>query len=113
MMGAVLLPMVSGFRVPPLSLMTPFISDPLRSFFSSLLSLYFLLLPSYMSFSTNFQPLFHCTGDVHYDNIYSSYPEPPHTGGEGSFTQWVHCEFVVSFEAIRPVITQQVYGEFF
>ena len=24
------------------------------------------------------------------------------TGGEGSFTQWVHCEFVVSFEAIRP-----------
>ena len=35
------------------------------------------------------------------------------TGGEGSFTQWVHCEFVVSFEAIRPVITQQVCGEFF
>ena len=32
---------------------------------------------------------------------------------EGSFTQWVHCEFVVSFEAIRPVITQQVCGEFF
>ena len=30
----------------------------------------------------------------------------PHTGGEGSLTQWVHCEFVVSFEAIRPVITQ-------
>ena len=36
-----------------------------------------------------------------------------HTGGEGSFTQWVHCEFVVSFEAICPVITQQVCGEFF
>ena len=35
------------------------------------------------------------------------------TGGEGSFTQWVHCEFVVSLEAIRPVITQQVCGEFF
>ena len=35
------------------------------------------------------------------------------TGGEGSFTQWVHCEFVVSFEAICPVITQQVCGEFF
>ena len=30
------------------------------------------------------------------------------TGGEGSLTQWVHCEFVVSFEAICPVITQQV-----
>ena len=37
----------------------------------------------------------------------------PDTGGEGSFTQWVHCEFVVSFEAIRPVITQQECGEFF
>ena len=35
------------------------------------------------------------------------------TGGEGSFTQWAHCEFIVSFEAIRPVITQQVCGEFF
>ena len=35
------------------------------------------------------------------------------TGGEGSFTQWVHCEFVVSFEAIHPVVTQQVCGEFF
>ena len=39
--------------------------------------------------------------------------EPAITGGERSFTQWVHCEFVVSFEAIRPVITQQVCGEFF
>ena len=35
------------------------------------------------------------------------------TGGEGALTQWVHCEFVVSFEAICPVITQQVCGEFF
>ena len=35
-----------------------------------------------------------------------------YTGGEG-FTRWVHCEFVVSFEAIRPVVTQQVCGEFF
>ena len=35
------------------------------------------------------------------------------TGGEGTLTQWVHCEFVVSFEAIHPVITQQVCGEFF
>ena len=30
-----------------------------------------------MSFSTDFQPLFHCTGNPHYDNIYSSYSEPP------------------------------------
>ena len=35
------------------------------------------------------------------------------TGGEWTLTQWVHCEFIVSFEAIRPVVTQQVYGEFF
>ena len=38
---------------------------------------------------------------------------PPVTGGEWTLTQWVHCEFVVSFEAIRPVVTQQVCGEFF
>ena len=37
----------------------------------------------------------------------------PHTGGKGTLTQWVHCEFVVSFEAICPVVTQQVCGEFF
>ena len=35
------------------------------------------------------------------------------TGGEGTLTQWVHYEFIVSFEAICPVITQQVCGEFF
>ena len=35
------------------------------------------------------------------------------TGGEGTLTQWVHCKFIVSFEAIHPVITQQVCGEFF
>ena len=35
------------------------------------------------------------------------------TEGKGTLTQWVHCEFVVSFEAIRPVITQWVCGEFF
>ena len=39
--------------------------------------------------------------------------DPPHTGGKWTLTQWVHCEFVVSFEAIRPVVTQQVCGEFF
>ena len=47
-------------------------------------------------------------------NIFSLHPEeslhlgdPILTGGEGSLTQWVHCEFVVSFEAIRPVITSR------
>jgi hypothetical protein len=24
------------------------------------------------------------------------------TGGDGAFTQWVHCEFIVSSEPIRP-----------
>ena len=38
-------------------------------------------------------------------------PLPTNTGGEGSLTQWVHYEFIASFEAIRPVITQQVCGE--
>ena len=109
--------------------MTRFISD--SSFVSSPHPSLSSLLPSHMSFSTDFQPIFHCTGDHHYDHIYASYPEPhqdcaraeiarlerslivPDTGGEGSFTQWVHCEFVVSFEAFRPVITQEVCGEFF
>ena len=40
-------------------------------------------------------------------------PLPYYTGGKGSLTQWVHCEFIVSFEAIHPVITQWVCGEFF
>ena len=35
------------------------------------------------------------------------------TGGEWTLTQWVHCEFIVNFEAIRLVVTQQVCGEFF
>ena len=35
------------------------------------------------------------------------------TGGKGLLTQWVCCEFVVSFEAVCPVITQWVCGEFF
>ena len=35
------------------------------------------------------------------------------TGGEGQFTQWVHCEFVVGFETIRLAHTQQVSSERF
>jgi hypothetical protein len=35
------------------------------------------------------------------------------TGGKGEFTQWVHCEFLVSPETIRLVVTQQVCGGFF
>jgi hypothetical protein len=35
------------------------------------------------------------------------------TGGKGEFTQWVHCEFFVSPETIRLVVTQQVCDGFF
>ena len=31
-----------------------------------------------------------------------------HTGGEGQYTQWVHCELIVGSETIRPAHTQQV-----
>ena len=61
--------------------MTPFISDSPPSFFPSLFSPSppsSHLLPLYsMSFSTNFQPLFQHSGDHYYDNIYSSFPQPP------------------------------------
>ena len=30
------------------------------------------------------------------------------TGGEGQYTQWVHCELIVGSETIRPAHTQQV-----
>ena len=48
-----------------------------------------------------------------YHQFYEATSNVALTGGKGSLTQWVHCEFVVSFEAIRPVITQRVCGEFF
>jgi len=35
------------------------------------------------------------------------------TGGEGQFTQWVHCEFFVGYETIRLAHTQQVSSERF
>ena len=37
----------------------------------------------------------------------------PHTGGKGVITQWVHGEFIVSFETICPVNTHQVSAEYF
>ena len=35
------------------------------------------------------------------------------TGGKGIITQWVHGEFIVSFETIRLVNTHQVCVEYF
>ena len=37
----------------------------------------------------------------------------PITGGKGVITQWVHGEFIVSFETIHPVNTHQVCVEYF
>ena len=40
------------------------------------------------------------------------YPPPHslHTGGEGQYTQWVHCELIMGSETICPAHTQQVNG---
>ena len=35
------------------------------------------------------------------------------TGGKGSITQWVHAEYIVGSETIRPPFTQQVRGGYF
>ena len=35
------------------------------------------------------------------------------TGGKGSNTQWVHAEYIVGSETIRPPFTQQVRGGYF
>jgi len=32
------------------------------------------------------------------------------TGGEGQYTQWVHCELIVGSETIRLAHTQRVHG---
>ena len=35
------------------------------------------------------------------------------TGGKGSITQWVHGEYIVGSETIRPTFTQWVRGGYF
>ena len=40
-------------------------------------------------------------------------PKVAGTGGKGVITQWVHGEFIVCFETIRPVNTHQVCVEYF
>jgi hypothetical protein len=34
-------------------------------------------------------------------------------GCKGILTQWVHCEFIVGFETILPVVTHQVLFGYF
>ena len=36
-----------------------------------------------------------------------------HTGGEGQYTQWVHCELIVGSETIHPAHTQWINSEHF
>ena len=60
------------------------------------------LLP-HMSFSTNFQPLFHCTGDPHYDNIYSSYPEPSQDRVRAEAARPEHSLVVPEFADSTPL----------
>ena len=40
-------------------------------------------------------------------------PKTPSHWGEGSLTQWVHCEYIVSSGAIHPHHTQWVHAEYF
>ena len=99
-----LLPVVSGFRVP-LLLMTHFIGDSPRSFFSSPLSLFPppTSLFSHMSFSTDFQPPFHCISDHHYDYIYSAYPEPPQDRIPAEAANLEHSLVVPEFANSTPL----------
>ena len=56
-----------------------------------------------MSFSTNFQPIFHCTGDHHYDNIYASYPEPPQDRARAELARLEHSLVVPEFADSTPL----------
>ena len=47
-----------------------------------------------MSLSTNFQPLFQHSGDHYYDNIYSSFPEPPEACAQAKLAR-LDCALVV------------------
>ena len=56
-----------------------------------------------MSFSTNFQPVFHCTGDHHYDYIYSSYPEPPQDRAQAEIARLERSLVVPEFADSTPL----------
>ena len=46
-------------------------------------------------------------------NIYMEQSGMTATGGKGSFTQWVHAEYMEGSEIIRPTFTQWVRGGYF
>ena len=56
-----------------------------------------------MSFSANFQPIFHCTGDPHYDNIYASYPEPPQDRARAEIARLERSLIVPEFADHTPL----------
>ena len=56
-----------------------------------------------MSFSTNFQPIFHCTGDHRYDHIYASYPEPPQDRARAELARLERSLIVPEFADSTPL----------
>ena len=56
-----------------------------------------------MSFSTDFQPIFHCTGEHHYDHIFASYPEPPQGRARAEITRLKRSPIVPEFANHTPL----------
>ena len=56
-----------------------------------------------MSFSTNFQPLFQHSGDHYYNNIYSSFPEPPEACAQAELARLDRALVVPEFADSTPL----------
>ena len=56
-----------------------------------------------MSFSTNFQPIFQHSGDYYYDNIYSSFPEPPEARAQAELARLDRALVVPEFADSTPL----------
>ena len=56
-----------------------------------------------MSFLTNFQPLFHYPSDRYYDDIYSSFPEPPKACAQAKLARLDHALVIPEFADATPL----------
>ena len=56
-----------------------------------------------MSFSTNFQPIFQHLGNQYYDNIYSSFPEPPEACAQAELARVDRVLVVPEFADSTPL----------
>ena len=103
-MEDVLLPMFLGFRVPFLFL-TRFISDSSLSFFPSLFSPFppFVLLLSPLLYVFLDQLPAHHLGDHYYDNIHSSFPEPPEARAQAELAHLNRALVVPEFADSTPL----------